>query len=152
MKGENLGDLWKWMVPGILILVSVMLHAQESRIMIQVINGKNGTPVRDRHLLVFGGETPEDVRQHQNIFNLITDANGLASLAVPSTKIHWIQVSVDKLVLCQSGPNLNSFSVNEIMSAGLQTPNTCSSLTRKDVPGNFIVFSRSPTFFERMRW
>lgn len=132
-------------------MVSVSLWAQESRITIQVINGKNGKPIRDARLLIFGGETPDEVKKHaQGNVELVTNENGMASMEVSSTKFKWFQVFVDRMKLCQHAPNL--FSVNDITAAGLQTPNTCSSLTRKAAPGHFIVFARSSTFLERMRW
>jgi hypothetical protein len=104
-------------------------------------------------LLIFGGETPHEVQEHGKAsIELVTDTNGIASLAVSSLKSSWIQVFVDTMTLCQHKPNLNSFSVNEITSAGLQTPNTCGSVIRKAAPGKFIVFARQPTLREKMGW
>lgn len=137
----------------VLLLASVMVHAQDSRITVEVINGKNGKPVKGARLLIFGGETPQEVQEHaKGSMELVTDANGIAFLAASSLKFSWIQVFVDTMTLCQHEPNLKSFSVNEITSAGLQTPNTCSSAVRKNTPGKFIVFARQPSFRERMGW
>lgn len=148
---QTLRDLSKWIVPALLIVASVPLRPQERQITIQVINGKNGKQIRDARLLIFGGETPDDVKEHaQGNVQLVTDKNGVATLAVPSAKFRWFQLFVDTMKLCQNTPNL--FSVNEITSAGLQTPNICSQLTRTAAQGNLIVFARPATFWERMRW
>ncbi len=126
--------------------------AQESHIVVQVVDGRNGKPIANEHLVVFVGESPESVREEKKNFELVTNKEGLADLTLAPRDILWVQVWVDWHVLCQSNPNSKSFSVAEILSTGLSTPNTCSSVTQKLTPGHFVVLARPAHFWEKMRY
>ncbi len=143
--------LQKGVVLAQVLLASVMVWAQENRIVVQAVDGRNGKPIANSRLLIFSGETTEDVKQHRNHSDLVTDAGGLATLTFSSAEVKWIQIFVDGSVLCQTEPNSKSFSVGEIMSTGLKTPNTCNSLATEAAPGHFLVFARPAHFMEKMR-
>ena len=135
---------------GILVLGATTI-AQSTQIIVRAVDGRNGKPLANQHLLVFAGKSPDGVREQETHFDLMTDKDGLTTLTITSPEIKWIQVWPDGQVLCQTGPNSTSFSVGEIMSTGLKTPNTCSSLVREVAPGHLVVFARPATFAEKMR-
>jgi hypothetical protein len=58
---------------------------------------------------------------------------------------------MDGRVPCFADPNHASFSVSEIISKGLVTPNNCSALVREATPGRFVVFARPAGFMEKMK-
>jgi hypothetical protein len=134
-----------------LLGMGVLAMAQENHIIVQVVDGRNGKPIANEHLVVFVGESPESVRELNRNFELVTNKEGLADLTIATHDIQWIQVSADWHVLCQSDPNSKSFSVGEILSTGLSTPNTGGSMTQKLTPGHFVVFARPMHFWEKMR-
>jgi hypothetical protein len=132
------------------LVVSAMLWGQDGRIVIQTVDGRNGKPIANAHLLIFSGETPDEVRLEKNSLNAVADANGRATVTF-GVHAKWIQIFVDDKVLCQAEPNGRSFSVEEIMSAGLKTPNTCGSLDKQAAAGHFVIFARPAKFLEKMR-
>ena len=134
-----------------LILVGVAAMAQDTRIVVQVVDGRSGRPLADQHLLIFAGESPDAVRLQKNHFELVTDKDGLANLPIASSDVQWIQVWPDWRILCQKTPNGEAFSVAEILSTGLSTPNTCGSARQELRPGHFVVFARPAHFWEKMR-
>ncbi len=118
---------------------------------VQAVDGRNGKPLANQHLLVFGGESPESVKQHKKQFKLVTDKDGLADLTIAPSDIQRIQVWVEWHVLCQSEPNSKSYSVAEVLSSGVSTPNTCGPSVRELTPGHFVVYARPSHFWEKMR-
>jgi hypothetical protein len=147
---QALREFRKLIVLTSLFMVSVLLWAQDDRIIVQAVDGRNGKPIAKTHLLIFSGESPEDVRLERNSLDLVTDVSGFATLTF-TQKPKWIQVFVDDRVLCQTEPNGKSFSIGEIMSTGLKTPNTCGSLEKEATSGHFVVFARPAHFLEKMR-
>ncbi len=126
--------------------------AQNAKIVLHVVNGKNGKPIANHRLIVSAGVPGESARSWVPNGDLTTNKDGLATLTISATDTEWIQVWVDHLSLCQSDPNGHLFSVSTIMSAGLSAPNNCSALVLKDTPGHFVVFARPATFREKMGW
>jgi hypothetical protein len=134
-----------------LVGVGSVSMAQDTHIVVQVVDGRNGKPLANRRLVVFGGESPESVRQHKRQFELVTNKQGLADFTIAPSDTHWIQVWVDWHILCQSEPNKKSFSVAEILSTGLSMTNTCGSSVQKVTPGRIVVFARPAHFWEKLR-
>lgn len=138
-------------------LFSAVLKAQNVEmaktvdIVVQALDGRNGKPLGNQHLLVFTGMSSKAVKSHAEHTSLTTDKDGLGTLTVYPTETQWIQVWADGRVLCQTDPNQTSFSVATIMSKGLTAPNTCSALVREPTPGHFIVFARPAYFMEKMK-
>ncbi len=125
--------------------------AQTMVIVVQALDGRNGKPLANQHLLVFTGISSDAVKSHAEHTGLTTDKDGLGTLTIYPSETQWIQVWADGRVLCQQSPNQNSFSVATIMSKGLATPNTCSALVREPNPGHFIVFARPAHFTEKIK-
>lgn len=100
-------------------------------IVVQVLDGRDGKPFVNQHLLVFTGMSSSAVKTHAEHTELTTDKDGIGTLTIDPAKSQWIQVWVDGRVLCQPDPNQGSFNVSAIMSKGLATPNNCSALVRE---------------------
>jgi hypothetical protein len=125
--------------------------AQRMDIVVQALDGRNGKPLANLHLLVFTGVSSDGVKSHAEHTGLTTDKDGLGTLTIYPSETHWIQVWANGRVLCQQDPNRNSFSVATIMSKGLAIPNSCSALVREPTPGHIIVFVRPAHFSEKIK-
>lgn len=131
-----------------LIGIGTAAMGQDKQIVVQAVDARNGKPISDQHVVVFGGDSPEPVKQSESQYELTTDKQGLATLTLaPGTE--WLQVWIDWYVLCQGGSGSKSFSVREILVSGLSAPNTCSSISEKAVPGHLAVFARPEHFGKR---
>jgi hypothetical protein len=139
------------------LLLGATLEAQNAgleqplNIAVQVLDGRNGKPLKDQRLLVFTGTSSRAVKSHAQHTGLITDKDGMGTLMVYPSEPQWLQMFADGNVLCFPNPNQTTFSVNEIMSEGLVTPNTCSALVKLATPGHLIVFARPAGFMEKMK-
>jgi len=125
--------------------------AKTMDIVVQALDGRNGKPLTNQHLLVFTGASSDAVKSHAEHAGLTTDKDGLGTLTIYPSETQWIQVWADGRILCQPDPNQSTFSVATIMSKGLATPNTCSGLVRGPTPGHFIVFARPAHLTEKLK-
>jgi len=139
------------------LLFSATMKAQNTGmektldITVQVLDGRNGKPLADQHVLVFTGLSSNAVKSHAEHTGLTTGKDGVGTLTIFPSETQWLQVFADGRVLCYPDPNQSSFSVSEIMSKGLATPNSCSKLMREPSPGHFIIFARPASFMEKMK-
>jgi len=124
--------------------------AQNRQIVVLVLDGNTGKPLVNQHLTVYAGDSPDAAIHRKISLQGVTNHLGLASLNLPPTA-KWLQVWPDWQTLCQDNPKGNSSSVDEILSAGLAAPNTCSALVQKAGPGQFVVFARPPTLAEKLK-
>jgi hypothetical protein len=134
----------------VLVGMGAAAMAQDKQIVVRALDGRSGKPLASQHLLVFAGDSAEAVREHKKQYELVTDNDGLATLTL-MPGIQWFQVWIDRHVLCQTEPNSKSFSVHDVLTSGLSSPNTCSSVSQKALPGHVVVFARPAHFWERMR-
>lgn len=119
-----------------------------AKIVVSAVDGRTGRPLTNQHVLLFGGPSVEAAREQQQHYELLTDSEGKATLALgPETQ--WIQVWVDWHVLCV--PKNPVFSVADILSLGVKAPNTCGSTSERATPGRLVVFARPEHFWEKMR-
>ncbi len=133
-----------------LIGVGTAAMGQDRQIVVQAVDARNGKPIANEHIVVFGAGSPEPVRQRGSQYELTTDKDGLATLTL-SPETQWLQVWIDWYVLCQKEPNSKSYPVRDILVSGLSTPNTCSSVSEKAALGHLVVFARPAHFWEKMR-
>ncbi len=133
-------------------LFSSPLYAQSVSINLEAINGKDGKTMPHQRLLVFMGDSQEDVRFHKYSQDVTTDEHGNAVLQIPRATIQWMQVFVDYRTLCQAKPNLRSFSLAKIVESGEATPNDCGSLRKDPKPNQLVVFARPATLREKRDW
>lgn len=124
--------------------------AQDKQMVVQVLDGNTGKPLANQHVTVYGGASPEGALEKKMHFQLVTNKAGLGSLKTPAA-VKWIQVWPDWKTLCQTDPQNKTFSVDEIVSAGLAAPNTCSSVVQKADQGRFVVYAREASFGEKVR-
>jgi hypothetical protein len=126
--------------------------AQDTKLTLMALDGRNGKPLPTQRLLVFIGASPKDVQQHKQSLDVTTDKDGVAILPITRTDTQWLQVFVDFRTLCQTEPNTKSFSVDEIVSGGLTTPNNCGSFRVNATANHLVVFARPATIKEKMDW
>ena len=136
----------------VVFILGATALAQNVKIVLHAVDGRNGKPIANRHLLVKIRMSGDAVGGWANHLDLKTDKDGLAALTISATDAELIQVWVDALTLCQSDPNHASFSVSTIISNGLSAPNNCGPLRLNGTPGHFMFFARPATLMERMRW
>jgi len=140
-----------------MLLLSTTMKAQNAGvektldIKVQVLDGRNGKPLADQHILVFTGLSSTAVKTHAAHMDITTGKDGIGTLTIYPTETQWLQVFADRRVLCYPDPNQSSFSVSDIMSKGLATPNNCSALVREPKPDHFIIFARPAHFREKMK-
>jgi hypothetical protein len=123
--------------------------ASNGTVELHVVNGKNGKPVANAHVLVFQGASTEEVTQLKHSIELRTDSDGVAVL--PKDAMPWLRVFVDWHAPCQTDPQGGIYPLATIVDEGLVTPNTCGSITRKASPYELYRFVRDETFLEKMR-
>jgi len=145
----SLSVLTKLGIIAVIIAVGSAAMAQDNRIVIHLIDGRNGKPISNEHLLVFQGASTEDIKEHRSHLDLQTDANGIAFL--PADAMPQIQVWPDWYKICRSASSNSIFSLEEIKKNGAATPNSCGSTTMKLVPNHFYIFARPLSFWEKMR-
>jgi hypothetical protein len=143
---QTVGEL----VSVLFFVSSIAGVAQSSEITIQAVNGKDGRPLAHQRLLVFGGDTAEAASFHRTNFDVTTDGNGVAKMALDRATTRWVEIFVESLTLCYKKPNLVQFRVDKILSDGLSSPNDCGSIVQPAKPGQFIVFARAATLQEKM--
>ena len=138
-------------------LFSATLKAQNAGmqktldIMVQVLDGRSGKPLADQHVLVFTGLSSSAVKTHALHTGVTTDKDGIGTLTIYPAETQWLQVFTDGRIPCFADPNQASFSVSDIISKGLVTPNNCSALVREPSPGHFIIFARPAHFMKKMK-
>ena len=104
-------------------------------IVVQALDGRNGKPLANQHLLVFTGPTRAAVISHASNMELTTDKNGSGVISLDGGEVRWIQVWADGRVLCQPNANQESFSVATISSKGVAALNNCSAVLHEASPG-----------------
>jgi hypothetical protein len=137
-----------------IVLYSFVGHAGaqnwDRTIKIAVLDGRNGEPIKETHLLVFAGDTVEELRRHSRHFDLHTNESGNAELVLTSDSYKFVQVWVDGMILCQSQPNAVSLDLGQVLAIGLLAPNECGKLHTSRAPGQLLVFARFATLREKM--
>ena len=124
---------------------------QSMDITVQVLDGRNGKPVADQHVLVFTRLSAAAVKTHAQHTGVTTDKDGMGTLTIYPGETQWLQVFTDGRVPCFPNPNQASFSVSDIMSKGLVTPNDCSAQVQQASPGHFVIYARPAHFMEKMK-
>jgi hypothetical protein len=132
-------------------VAGLTVMGQETGIVVQVLNGKNGKPIANELVLVFTGASAEDAKEHKTHLEIRTDAEGTALLSVENLATSYIQVWADWHVLCQETPNSKSYSVEDILKKGLSTSNNCGPIKPQLSPNHFVVFARPAHFWEKTR-
>ena len=120
-------------------------------ITVQVLDGRNGKPLADQHVLVFTGLSAAAVKTHAQHTGVTTDKDGMGTITIYPGETQWLQVFTDGRIPCFPNPNQASLSVSDIMSKGLVTPNDCSAKVQQASPGHFVIYARPAHFMEKMK-
>ena len=148
------------MLTGLALLATMMLQTPPSaapqqtsqKLKIVVLNGKTGKPIQNSRLLIFQGETSDEVKQHaRDSTDLFTNDKGIAILPIQST-ISDVQVWVDFMTQCEKSPNAATLNIPAALEHGVISENSCGSIKVSAEPGKIVVFARKPTLRERMAW
>lgn len=139
----------------LMAIVSVEVRAEAQNgghgVTVRAVDGRNGRPFKNSHLLIFGGSSPQELFQHAEHFDLHTNEHGIAKLAPVPKSLRFLQVWVDGATPCDSSPNTVALSLEQILRQGLSAPNSCSSLREPAEPRQLLIFARPATLAEKMR-
>jgi len=143
-------------------LTANALRAQsESTIRIRVLDSKTGLPFakNDLHFVFWAGKNSPDstVFAYDAILTGSQTGMGLGEVTIPA-EMHFVRAFINYrsswgLVSCDfrkdhPGP-IPVYSVSRILASGIAAPNLCSSKTATARPGEFILFARNLTVWEK---
>jgi hypothetical protein len=97
---------------------------------VQVLDGRNGKTLANQHVLVFTGLSANAVKTYAQHAWVTTDKDGMGTLAIYPGEAQCSRSSRMIASPCFPSPNQDNFSVIDIMSKGLVTPNDCSTEVR----------------------
>jgi|GEM_PF-4697106 len=84
---------------GVFLLSTSAAVAQGINIAVQVLDGRNGKPLADQHVLVFTGLTSDAVKTHARHTGVTTDKDGMGTLTIYPGETQWLQVFTDVVSL-----------------------------------------------------
>jgi len=133
------------------LLVWPQCPAQDTaNIVIRLLNGKNGKPVRDKQVAIGLGKSGAIYRD--------ADSRGEIVLDVPNVEPRELRVRPDDYFDCrfkhdQMGPGglELKYSLDVVISKGIVGENLCGKITAAATPGVLTLFLRSRTFTEKWR-
>jgi hypothetical protein len=132
----------------IFLLATVLCSAQQSRIVIRMLNGKNGHPIGDASVNVWLGNEVSALQK-------IPDANDEIGLDLAGVEPRIIRVMPNMRMDCRSSNGHSPdgekipYSLDEILSKGIVGANVCGKATASPTPGVLILFFRPMKFYER---
>jgi hypothetical protein len=137
------------------VLVAVRSPAQQptaqdagsSKIVVRLLNGKNGKPLRNEYPNIWLGNASG--------INPKTDANGEITVDISRVQPRTVRVLGNYYVDCRPrGSNklaaMNvSYSLDEIIAKGIETENDCGKSQVDPIPGVLVLYLRPMTFIEK---
>ncbi len=111
-------------------------------ITIRILDGKDGHPISHVHLTLIAGYSHRDLHLGMWHADLLTNNLGKVRLPDVMANLPFLQISVEKRHMCQSGSGAATFSVESIRRDGLSTPNRCGFVAAESAPGILAVFVR----------
>ena len=70
------------LLAGLLMLSTTIATAQTLAITVQVLDGRNGKPLADQHVLVFTGLSAAAVKTHAQHTGVTTDKDGMGTITI----------------------------------------------------------------------
>ena len=135
-----------WIAAALMILLASACSAQESTIILRLLNGRTGKPITDRSFNVWLGSSG----------NVLHDTNSSGEIKLDVAKITppSIRVLPDHRFDCRSERDVTSgdrteYSLDEILSKGVVGENLCGHAKSPPEPGVLIIFVRPRTFIEK---
>ena len=132
-----------------LCLSTAPLAAQQSVVMLQVLDGFTGVAIARHPVSISLGATPAEAKARKNAQNTYTNERGILMLPLPQGAAGWIQVWTGDMHGCEPHPEAASYSLAKIAATGVQAPNICSHMSVRISPGHFVVYMRELTAAER---
>jgi hypothetical protein len=133
---DKVGAFTRLASPLVLGLASTIATAQTTQIHIQILNAKNGHPIKNRSLgIVLGtnSNTPDGP----------SDAEGMIVVtADPRTTIRLVTQPYAECRPKPPDPWEIKYPVEDILATGLSTPNVCGKAHATAKPGEIIIFER----------
>jgi len=131
-----------------LLLITAPCPAQQNKVIVRMLDAKNGHPIRDASVNIWLGE---DVSASQ----MIPDAKGEIDLDTAGVIPHTLRVEPNMLMDCRSANGHSPpgeqipYSLDEILSKGIVGANVCGKATASPTPAVLVLFFRKMTFRER---
>jgi hypothetical protein len=129
-----------------LLLLGTAADAHAVSVRIRVLDGRTGRPVAGEHLQIWMNEARGAAR------DVVTGKDGIALLEAPSGAT--IIVATDLYFDCRpfkKGDARPSYSVGEIVSAGVTAANTCGNADPEARVGELLLFVRPIHWWEGFR-
>ena|ERR1700761_9438963 len=130
------------------LLLTTCAHSAPRQIKIKLINGRNGEPVKEAIVDVsFGGKVIPPPTQ------VVTNSDGDANLQI-SNSAETIMISSQLVVDCRPENHKNyieenAYRIQEILSRGVATENTCGKARVQQTPGVLIFYVRPPHWYDK---
>ena len=120
---------------------------EPSKILIRLLNGKNGRPINHEGLAIVLGENPQKDFRTDSKGELIVDLSNSHSRDIRAWMFTYY-------VDCRSNGDIKiagelRYSLDEIASKGIVAENDCSKIHTIPTPGVLVLYMRPMTFKER---
>lgn len=127
------------------LLVTEICPAQQGSIVIRLVNGRTGKPIRDRQVNIWLGA--------ERMASIDANAHGEIPVDLTATSSHEIRFSPDFRHDCRFDTGFSKgdtlpYSLDEIMTHGIVGANLCGKATSTPTPGVLILFLRPRTMME----
>jgi hypothetical protein len=130
----------------VLLLAAMLCPAQQSKIVVRFVDGRNGHPISDKNVNVWLGSD----------FSLKDpDAKDEIELDAAGVQPRTLRVMPDLRLDCRSANGHSppgdriTYSLDEILSKGIVGANVCGKTTASPTPGVLILFVRPTTSREK---
>ena len=109
-------------------------------IAVRVVNGRDGRPVANAHVLLVAGYDRCDIQLGLWREEALTDPEGKVQLSSGFRNLPWLRVRVARRRLCNADADGAAFSVERIRRDGQSAANRCGTAAVENVPGVVTVF------------
>ena len=124
-----------------LLFAATLCEGQRTTVIVEIVNGRNNKPIRDRSVNVWLGDGGMRL--------LDTDPKGEIRLDVADIQPFKIRVNLNSRVDCRLQPGFRvEYSLDEILTKGLIGENACGKAVRVPAPGILVIYARPRTFWE----
>ena len=112
---------------------------------VRVVDGRNGSPIRDAHVKLWYDE-PAGTG-----YELATGPRGFGSMPAPVGEPLRVLVTVSDYVDCRKplrGDPPQGYNLQTIAATGIAAENTCGTVSVHTRPGELVLFVRSQRWYE----